>query len=150
MVGVQTLLESFQRSIETNQVTVTTEELAGNESHDIRLDENDPKIDTIEFRPSDTGPPSEGILYIIRPLVNSGSSDSDISIYESEERNDIDEVIRIEDLSVSDGVSTFQPGSGTGVPFENQEDEEEWYLTITENSGNDSVYTIRLRWFDVT
>lgn len=150
MVGVATVLEALQRSAETNQVTLTTNTLSGSTTHDLQIDKNDDKVDTVNFKPSDATLPDEGILYMVRPIVSSGSTDTDLFIYEDSDRESIDEVLRIEGLSTNDGTQTFQPGSGTGIPFQNQNDKEEWYLTLDELSGNDSQYEIRLRWFDVT
>lgn len=150
MVGVSTLLESVKRGIETEQVTFTTTTLAGNTTHDIKLGSNDDKIDSVTYKPDDATPPSEGLLLLIRPVADSGTTDSDIFIHEDSSRADIDEVTRIENLSVDDASQTFQPGTGEGIQFQNQDGDDEMFLRIVENSGIDSVYTIRLRWFNVT
>lgn len=149
MVGVNSILQALKESTDTVQATITTTELAANQTHEISLTSDDQKVDEINFRPTGSDPIQEGKIYLVRPIVQSGSTDTDLTIYESSDRDDVDEVIRIADLSVNDAVQSFQPGSAQGVQFENQEEENQLYITLDENSGIDSVYTIRLRWSTV-
>jgi len=150
MAGVTTHLEALKRQTDTNQVTFTTVELSGNESHEFKLDGSEPEIENIQFKPGNVGPAQEGVLLMVRPVVKSGgSTNTTFSIHEDPDRDDIDEVVRLENLNEADLAQTFQPGAGQGVQFENQLGEEEWYITLNELSGVDSVYTIRLRWLDV-
>jgi len=148
-MGVSTALEALKRSSDTNQLTITTTELAGNQTHDINIGEKSDKIDSVSFKPSDVTPAKEGILFIVRPIVESGSTDTTVSLYESADRDAIDEYLRITNVSVNDGASTYQPGSGNGVQFDNQNDKEKFYLRLEENSNNNSVYSLRMRWIDL-
>lgn len=149
MVGVNTFLEALNRRADTRQLTFTTETLAGGQTHDFEVSEEDEKIESIDFRPDNVGIPREGVLFVIRPLILSGSTDSDLSFYEDESRNDIEEVLRISGLNSADPAQTFQPGSGTGVQFENQEGENDWYFRLTENSTTDVKLRVRMRWLDI-
>lgn len=150
MAGVDTVTEALKRSEDTEQVTFTTTTLSGGSTHNIELDVGNNKIDTLSFLPNGIDTPSRATIFLVRPLVDSGSTDTDFFIYEDSGRNDVSEVFRIESLSVNDGVSSFQPGGGAGVPFRNQSGENRWYLKFVENSGNDSVYKVRMRWIDLS
>jgi len=149
MVGVTSILQALKESTDTVQATITTNELAGNTTHEFSLSEDSDKVDTVTLRPSDSDPLQEGNITLVRPIVQSGSTNSDVSIFESSSRDPVDEVIRIEGVSVNDPVQTFQPGDAQGVQFENQEGENQIYLTLDEQSGNASVYIIRIRWSTV-
>lgn len=148
-MGVTSALEALRRSEDTRQLTLTTKELAGNTTHDITIGEGSDKIESLTYSPKSSDPPSEGILFVVRPIVQSGSTSTDLKLYEGPERNPIDEFLGISALSVSDPVSTFQPGSGTGVQFEAQDGSNKFFLRLDENSNSDSVYTIRMRWVDL-
>lgn len=149
MVGVNTFLEAMNRSMDTRQVTIETKTLAGGETHDFTTDPEHPKIEDVSYKPDDRVVAKEAIIYTIRPLIASGSTQCALSLYEHSNREDIEQVISVEDLSVNDSVSTFQPGSGTGAQFENQEGEDKWYFTLEENSDNDVKLKVRLRWLDL-
>lgn len=149
MPGVSTLAEALKRRADTVQVTFTTVELNGGTTHNFKLDETDSKIDSVDFKPSDGSLTSEALITLVRPIVISGSTDTDYFVYEDSSRDQVDEVLRIENLSVNDSVETFQPGLGQGVPFENQEGDSDWYLTLDELSNTASKYQIRMRLFDV-
>lgn len=148
-MGVSTALEALKRSEDTRQLTLTTTTLAANETHDINIEEGSDKLESLSFSPEDVGPTSEGILFVVRPVIESGSTDADVQLFESVERNPIDQYLGISGLSTTDGVSTFQPGSGTGVQFENQEGERKFHLRVVENSGSDMKLQMRLRWVDL-
>lgn len=149
MVGVNTMLEALNRRAATRQLTLTTETLAGGQTHDFVADEDDEKVESIEFKPDNVGIPQEGILFIVRPLVLTGSTDSDFLFHEDESRDGIEEVFRISAISSADAAQSFQPGSGTGVQFENQQGENEWYFRLIENSTTDVKFKVRMRWLDV-
>lgn len=145
---------------DTNQLEIVTETLGGSTSHDFAVDADasDSNVNTVVTIPSDAGIPTEAQILMIRPVVLAGSTDSDLFIYEDDDRQKIDEVVRITGLSANDNVQTFQPGGGNGVPFLNQNVAQivagtttpELYFTITENSGAPaSVYQIRIRYIDV-
>lgn len=149
MVGVNTFLEALNRRADTRQLTLTTETLAGGQTHDFVADEEDEKVESIEFKPGNAGIPQEGVLFVVRPLIVSGSTDSDFLIFEGESRNNIEEILRIVALDTNDSAQTFQPGSGSGVQFENQDGENEWYFRLVENSSVDVKFKVRMRWLDV-
>jgi hypothetical protein len=148
-MGVTSALEALRRSEDTRQLTLTTKELAGNTTHDINIGEESDKVDSITFSPQGSEPASEGILFVVRPIVESGSTDTDFKLFEGPDRDPIDEYLGISGLSSSDPVSTFQPGSGTGVQFEAQDGSNRFFLRLVENSNTDSVYKIRMRWVDL-
>lgn len=150
MVGVTTILESIKNGIDTQQLTLKTTTLSGNQTHDILIDENDDKVDSLTFTPSDVTTPDEALILLVRPVVASGSTNSTLYLHEKSNREDVSEVIRIQNLSTSDPVETFQPGTGNGIQFQNQDGNDEWYLRIREDSGIDAEYEVRFRWFDVT
>jgi hypothetical protein len=149
MVGVNTFLEALNRRSDTRQLTLTTKTLEGGEIHEFSSDISDNKVESINFRPSDVDVASEGVLFVVRPLVLSGSTSSNFTFFEDESRDPIEEVLRIDDIGVNDNTQTFQPGSGTGVQFEIQTGEKEWYFTLDERSGNDVKFKFRMRWLDV-
>jgi hypothetical protein len=149
MVGVNTFLEALNRRADTRQLTLTTETLAGGQTHDFQADIEDPKVESIDFRPDDVGIPQEGVIFVVRPLIISGSTDTDFLLFEDDSRNDIDEILRISTIDANDSAQTFQPGSGTGVQFENQNGENEWYFRLVENSSTDAKFKVRMRWLDV-
>lgn len=149
MVGVNTFLEALNRRADTRQLTLTTETLAAGQTHDFTASEEDDNVESVEFKPGNVDVAQEGVLFVVRPLVVSGSTDCDFSFYEDESRDDIEEVIRIAGISSADGAQTFQPGSGTGVQFENQEEEKTWYFRLEENSATDVKFKLRMRWLDV-
>jgi hypothetical protein len=148
-MGVTSALEALRRSEDTKQITFTTKELAGNTTHDITIGESSDKIESTSYSPKSSQPPSEGILFVVRPIVESGSTDTDFKLFEGPDRDPIDEYLGISGLSVSDPVSTFQPGSGTGVQFEAQDGSQRFFVRIDEKSNNDSQYKVRMRWVDL-
>lgn len=150
MVGVDTFVEALKRRDDTKQVTFTTTTLSGSQTHDFTITSTDSKIDTINFKPSGASLPKRALILLVRPIATSGTTDTDFLIHEDNDREDIDEVIRITGLSNADSPQGFQPGNGMGADFDNQDDEGTWYGRLVENSGNDSQYTIRMRWVDLT
>lgn len=149
MVGVQTLLQALKEQANTKQVTITTEQLSGNQTHDFDIDENDSNVSSVDFKPSDETLPNEALIMMVRPIVVSGSTDSDFFIFEDDDREGVDEALRITGLSVNDNVQTFQPGSAQGAPFQNQDDANQFHLRVDENSNTQSQYTFRIRWLDL-
>lgn len=148
MVGVSTLVEALKRSTNTVQATIRTGTLAGGQTHDFVLREEDSTVENLSILPPDAEQLNEGKIILLRPIVASGSTDTDLYIHESDERSDIDEVLRVEGLSTNDKVQTFQPGNADGAQYENQEDESNIYFRIEENSATDSEYLIRIRWIN--
>lgn len=149
MVGVNTFLEALNRRSDTRQMTLTTTTLNGGETHDFQATEEDEKVESVEFKPADVDVAKEGVLFVVRPLIVSGSTNADFIFFEDSSRDDIEEVVRIEGLDVADRAQTFQPGSGTGVQFENQDGKKQWYFRFDEKSGNDTQFKVRMRWLDV-
>lgn len=149
MVGVDTILNGIREDTRTNQLTLTTGEIPADSSTDITIDPNDPNVDDLTFSPDNAELPTTAIIISTRIIVESGSTDSDLKLYESSGRNNIDEALRINELSSTDDVQTFVFNNRSGILFKNAEDEGEWHLTIDENSSDDSVYKIRFNWVDL-
>ena len=149
MVGVDTILNGIREDTRTNQLTLTTGEIPADSSTDITIDPNDPNVDDLTFSPDNAELPTTAIIISTRIIVESGSTDSDLKLYESSGRNNIDEALRINELSSNDDVQTFVFNNRSGILFKNAEDEGEWHLTIDENSSDDSVYKIRFNWVDL-
>jgi len=149
MVGVNTFLEALNRRADTRQLTLTTTTLKGGKTHDFKATEDDEKVESVEFKPGNIDVAEEGVLFVVRPLVVSGTTNADFIFFEDSTRDDIEEVIRIEGLDIADKAQTFQPGSGTGIQFEIQDGEKEWYFRLKENSGLDTQFKVRMRWLDV-
>lgn len=149
MVGVDTILNGIREDTRTNQLTLTTGKIPADSSTDITIDPNDPNVDDLTFSPDNAELPTTAIIISTRIIVESGSTDSDLKLYESSGRNNIDEALRINELSSTDDVQTFVFNNRSGILFKNAEDEGEWHLTIDENSSDDSVYKIRFNWVDL-
>jgi len=149
MVGVDTILNGIREDTRTNQLTLTTGTIPANSSTDIEIDQNDIKVDDLSFAPENTELPNAALIISTRIIVDSGSTDSDLKLYEGSSRDNIDEALRINELSSSDDVQTFVFNNRSGILFKNSDNENRWHLTIDENSGSDSVYTIRFNWVDL-
>lgn len=149
MVGVDTILNGIREDTKTNQLTLTTGEIPANSSTDITIDPNDFNVDELTFSPDDADLPTTAIIISTRIIVESGSTDSDLKLYESSTRDSIDQSLMITELSSTDDVQTFVFNNRSGILFKNAEDEGEWHLTIDENSGVNSVYKIRFNWVDL-
>lgn len=142
---------AIEASKDTIQLDVVTNALGGSATHEFTASADDAEVSAVALRP-DVSLPIEAQIMLVRVIVNSGSTDSDFLIHEDDDRQDIDEVVRITGLSSSDDPQTFQPGGGVGVQFLNQNvpPDNQIYFTIIENSGAAaSVYTIRIRFIDV-
>lgn len=150
MAGVETLTEASQRDRDTTQVTLTTNQITANSSVDFKLDGNDSAVDSISYKPTNASNLKEGLIMMIRVVATGSSTDTDLTIYEDNSRDAIDEVIRLTGISVNDGTTTIQPGTGDGVQYQNQQDDSQIYLSATENSNNPVTLELRIRWFDVT
>lgn len=144
MTGVATLQNQFN----LNALELTTNTISSNATVTFPIESGNANVDTLNLFPSDAEQPKEGRLVLIRIHVVSGSTDTDIRIFQDESATSINQVSEITNAGTGDTPDSFILGQGTGVPFLNKDGDNLFHIEISENSSNDSVYEIELQWFN--
>lgn len=132
-----------------NSVTIETGTVSANATELFEVTEDEDIVDSVTFSPTDRELPKFGRLIAIRVNIESGSTNTTLTIYEDESGNDIDQTAQITNLDISDSPESFTLANSSGLPFVNQQDENTVHLEIDELSGNNSEYEIKLIWSSV-
>jgi hypothetical protein len=136
------LLDTVSLEIKTNQVdSNSTVQFTASEEEDI--------VDEVTQTPDNADLLTKGRLVVIRVNIPSGSSDSDISIYQSENFDEINQVVRIEGLDQADSPEAFNLNGAFGVPFLNKQGDNQLYIQIDENSGIATKYELDIYWYNI-
>jgi len=146
----ETSYSSFRRQIYSfNSVLIETGTVSSNGTELFEISEGEDIVDSLTFTPSGEDLPKFGVLKVIRVNIESGSTNTTLTIYEDESGNDIDQAAQITNLDSADSPESFTLGESGGLPFVNQQDQNTLHLEIDELSGNDSEYEIKLIWSNV-
>jgi len=141
---------SFKRELFSfNSVLVETGTISGNTTELFQISEDEAVVDSVTLSPPSAEFPRFGRLLTIRVNIESGSSDTTLSIYEGESGNAIDQVAQITNLDQADSPESFNLANNYGLAFVNQEDENAIHIEIDELSNNNSEYEIKLIWVEV-
>lgn len=130
-------------------VTVKTNTISSNSTELFEISEDESVVDTVELVPEDGEIPRFARIVTIRINIVSGSSNSIVRLYEDENGNAVDQTAEIQNLDIVDSPETFSLSNYVGLPYANQQDENAMHLEIVEQSGNDSVYEIKIIWTTV-
>jgi len=130
-------------------LTITTSEIDANGTEQFSASESEDVVDTFNLTPSNTDLPNIARVIGLKVNVSSGSTDSRISVYQSQDFNEIDQVVAVKELSESTTPESYMLGSGLGTPFINKEGEDQVYFQVEENSGVASEYGIELYWANI-
>lgn len=131
-------------------LTLTTNQVSANGNEQFAASEDESIADTVDIYPEDEPIIKAGRIISIKINVSSGSTDSTVTLYQSPDYNDINQVTSISSLDVSGTPQTYMLGSGLGTPYINKEGESQVYLEINEQSNNASNYEIELYWLDIS
>lgn len=132
-----------------NVLTLKTNQVSPNSTVQFSASEEDSLIDTLDITPEDVSLPNRARVVHVKANVSSGSTDSRVRVYQSETFNEIEQVVDINGLVVTDSPDSYVLGGGLGVPFVNKEQESDVYFEISENSNNASVYEIEMSWYSI-
>lgn len=132
-----------------NSVTIETGTVSANATELFEVTEDEDIVDSVTLSPTDRELPKFGRLIAIRVNIESGSTNTTLTIYEDESGNAIDQTAQITNLDISDSPESFTLANSSGLPFVNQQDENTVHLEIDELSGNNSEYEIKLIWSSV-
>ena len=130
-------------------VTVSTGQVDPNSTVQFETDTSDPIIESLDIFPTGGELPDRARLIGVKVNVRSGSTDSDVKIFQSSSYDEIEQVVSIVSLDQSSTPETYILGSGIGTPFINKEEESMIYVEVSENSGSASEYDIEIYWLDI-
>lgn len=131
--------------------TVTTNQVSANATESFEVSEDEPIVDAVNIIPEDQDLPTRARLISVKVNIDQNTStDTDIKLFQSENIDPINEVVRITNVSEGDTPDTFVFGGGIGTPFINKQEESKIYIEIDELSGNDATYGIELNWLNLS
>ena len=130
-------------------LTLQTDTIGANDEVQFRASTAEDAVSSVNITPEVAEKPKKARLIFIRVNVRSGSTDSRISVFQSQTYNEIDRIASISSLTESETPEGYQLGGGFGTPFTNKEEDNEIYFQVSENSGNDSEYDIELNWLNI-
>jgi len=132
-----------------NSVTIETGSVSANGTELFEVDEDEDIVSSLTYTPTDENLPKFGRFLAIRINIESGSTNTTLTLYEDETGNAIDQTAQITNLDANDSPESFVLGGDAGIPFVNQQDENTVHLEIDELSGIQSEYEIKLIWSNV-
>ena len=130
-------------------LTLQTNEISANDTVQFRADSSEPEVLTVEILPDVAEKPKTARLISLKVNVRSGSTDSSIALYQSNTFNEIERVVSISSLDVTETPESYNLGGGLGTPFTNKQQDNEVYFQVDENSGIASEYDIELNWLNI-
>ena len=140
---------NFNELLDTVSLQFKTNQVSGNSTAEFAVDEDEDIVESVTQTPEDVDLLSKGRLVVIRINIPSGSSNSAISIYQSDNFDEINQVAKITQLDQADSPESFNLSGAFGVPYVNKQGENEIYVKISENSGVDTEYELDLYWYNI-
>jgi hypothetical protein len=140
---------NFNELLDTVSLEIKTNQVDSNSTVQFRASEEEDIVDEVTQTPDNTDLLTKGRLVVVRINIPSGSSDSDISIYQSENFDEINQVVRIEGLDQADSPEAFNLNGAFGVPFLNKQGDNQLYIQIDENSGIATKYELDIYWYNI-
>lgn len=129
--------------------TVVTGEVSASGSEEFSASGDEGFVQELTTVPEDADLPDIARFVAIKVNVRGSSTNSEIKVFQSEERNEIDQVIAIEEISVNSTPETYVLGAGMGIPFANKERDNDVYFEVNEKSDNPAEYDIEINWLNI-
>jgi hypothetical protein len=140
---------NFNELLDTVSLQFKTNQVSANSTVEFAVDEDEDIVKSVTQTPEDVDLLSKGRLVVIRVNIPSGSSNTAISVYQSNDFDEINQVARITQLDQADSPESFNLSGAFGVPYVNKQGENEIYIKISENSGVATEYELDLYWYNI-
>jgi hypothetical protein len=140
---------NFNELLDTVSLQFKTNQVSPNSTVEFAVDEDEDIVKSVTQTPKDVDLLSKGRLVVIRVNIPSGSSNTAISVYQSNDFDEINQVARITQLDQADSPESFNLSGAFGVPYVNKQGENEIYIKISENSGVATEYELDLYWYNI-
>jgi hypothetical protein len=131
-------------------VTVSTGSIDPNGQEKFRASEEESFVESVDIIPEGIDLPKRARIVSVKVNVKGSSTNSTFRLFQSDQYNEIDQVVEIDGLTVSGTPETYNLGGGIGIPFINKEEENQIYFDIEELSGNSSQYSVEVNWLNLS
>jgi hypothetical protein len=140
---------NFNELLDTTSLEIKTNQVTPNSTVQFKASEEEDIVNKVAQTPDSADLLTKGRLVVIRVNIPSGSSDSDISIYQSENFDEINQVVRVTGLDEADSPESFNLNGAFGVPYLNKQGDNQLYIEIDENSGTATEYELDIYWYNI-
>lgn len=140
---------NFNELLDTSSLVIKTNQVGSNSTVKFAASEDEDIVNSVSHTPDGSELLLKGRIVVVRVNIPSGSTDSDISIYQSDQFDAINQVVRITGLDQADSPESFNLNGAFGVPYLNKQEEENIYIQIDENSGIATEYELDIYWYNI-